>query len=48
MVAAGLRPTDPVRWYMAYAVERAIAEDEQGGQQAAHGDGDIQVLDDAD
>ena len=41
MVAAGLRPTDPVRWYMAYAVERAAAERDQ---QAAHGDGDIEVV----
>jgi len=42
MVAIGLDPTDPVRWYMAYAVERAAAE--QQGQQGAHTDGDIEVI----
>jgi len=42
MVAIGLDPTDPVRWYMAYAVERAQAE--QQGQQGQPGSGDIEVL----
>jgi hypothetical protein len=46
MVSAGLRPTDPVRWYMAVAVERAIDEQAQDRQQAAPGGGDIQVVDD--
>lgn len=41
MVEAGLRPTDPVRWYLAYAIEREQADDGQGQGQ---GDPDIEVL----
>jgi hypothetical protein len=39
MVESGLKPTDPVRWYLAYAIEREQADDGQG-----QGDPDIEVL----
>lgn len=28
MVEVNLRPTDPVRWFLAYTTERAIAEEQ--------------------
>lgn len=40
MVATDLRPTDPVRWYLAYAVEREQAEQEQRSDVG----GDIQMI----
>jgi len=43
MVESGLKPTDPVRWYLAYAIERELEEDGQGTSQG-QGDPDIEVL----
>ena len=43
MIEAGLRPTDPVRWWFAYEVETALAEHDQ--QTAGEQGGDIQVVD---
>jgi hypothetical protein len=44
MIAADLRPTDPVRWYFAYLIEREQAKqrDQAGGPR---GESDIEVLD---
>jgi hypothetical protein len=35
MIGAGLRPTDPVRWWMAYAIERDEAGDDDSNTTAA-------------
>lgn len=40
MIDAGLTPRDPVRWFLAYEIESALAE------QTGDGD-DIEVLQDA-
>lgn len=42
MVHHGLSPTDPVRYYLAYTVERQIDEAQQERENA---DTDIEVMD---
>lgn len=32
MVECGLRPTDPVRWFLAYSVERQLAEEQHDAE----------------
>jgi hypothetical protein len=44
MIAADLRPSDPVRWYFAYAVERAEVEREHRQDSDTVGS-DVEVLD---
>jgi len=41
MVEAGLEPTDPVRWWLAYAIERSL---EERNRDAGGDANDIEVL----
>lgn len=43
MIEAGLSPTDPARWWLAYVVEQAEREQNQQQHQES---GNIKVVDD--